>query len=237
MSNLASFTPVPRQSDRHDGWSEAKQIAFIDALAEYGMVRAAADKVGMGTTSAYRLRDAEGAESFVAAWDAALKIGMASLTDIAMDRAVNGVAVPKYYRGEVIGETRRYDNRLLMFMMRQTQTRRFGPRAAEFDFVDEMLATEQAHDERQKQALIKARALLDETAALLETDEDDTPEDERMPREEFLKLCQQRDRLDDLVCRLTPADAVKEANSYDDAMRVLYGDTTDGVQPAPPSLR
>lgn len=159
MSRCPSFTPVPRQSNRHDGWNEAKQVAFIDALGEYGVVRAAADKVGMGTTSAYRLREAEGAESFAAAWDAALLVGMARLTDIAMDRAINGVAVPKYYKGELIGETRWYDNRLLMFMMRQTQTRRFGPHAAEYDFVEEMLAAEKARDEKERHALVTAQAL------------------------------------------------------------------------------
>ncbi len=226
MSNSLSFIPVPRQSSRHDGWNKAKQIAFIDALAEYGMVRAAADKVGMGTTSAYRLRDAQGAESFAAAWDAALLAGMASLTDIAMDRAVNGVAVPKYYKGEQIGETRWYDNRLLMFMMRQTQTRRFGPHAAEYDFVDEALAAEKARDEKETQALVRAQTLYDEITELLDTDAGHTPAEERMPREEFFKLCDRRDRLEALVGRLTPVDPVKEVNIYGamnpGAMQDLY---------------
>ncbi len=226
MSSSPSFTPVPRQSNRHDGWNEAKQIAFIDALAEYGMVRAAADKVGMGATSAYRLRDAEGAVSFAAAWDSALRVGMARLTDIAMDRAINGVAVPKYYKGELIGETRWYDNRLLMFMMRQTQTRRFGPHAADYDLADEMLAIERAREEKEKQALAKARALLDEMTELVDSEQEHTPEDEQMPREEFFKLCARRDRLEDLVARLTPADPVKEVDHYGGmkpgAMRDLY---------------
>ena len=53
-----------------------------------------------------------------------------------MDRAINGVAVPHYYKGELVGEGRWFDNRLLMFMMRQTMTRRYGPRAGEFDLND-----------------------------------------------------------------------------------------------------
>ncbi len=214
MSTPLSFTPVPRQSSRHDGWNEAKQIAFIDALGQYGIVRAAADKVGMGTTSAYRLREADGAESFAAAWDAALLVGMASLTDIAMDRAVNGVAVPKYYKGEKIGETRWYDNRLLMFMMRQTQTRRFGRHAADYDFADEMLAAEKARAEKEEQALVTAQALLDEVTELLDTDAGHTPPEDRMPREEFFKHCERRDRLEALVARLTPLDPVKEVDFY-----------------------
>lgn len=226
MSTFPSFTPVPRQSNRHDGWTEARQNAFVDALAEYGMVCAAAEKVGMGTASAYRLKQADGAESFAAAWDAALLTGMARLSDIAMDRAINGVAVPKYYKGEQIGETRWYDNRLLMFMMRQTQPRRFGPHAADYDFVDEILATERAREAKERGAMLRAQDLLDAVTELLTTDLDHTPPAEQMPREEYDKLCAQRDRLEKLVSQLTPADPVKLVDIYGNmtpgAMRDLY---------------
>lgn len=144
MSIAPHFTPVPRQRSRHDGWSAEKQHDFIMALAEYGIVRAAAEKIGMNAASAYKLREADGAESFAAAWDKALKTGMAQLVDIAMDRAIHGVAVPHFYKGEQVGERRWFDNKLLMFMMRQTMTRRFGPDASKYDLHETALRHDRA---------------------------------------------------------------------------------------------
>ena len=55
MSTLPTFTPVPRRQ-RSDGWSPARQAAFIQALEVCGSVAAAAETVGMDEGSAYRLR-------------------------------------------------------------------------------------------------------------------------------------------------------------------------------------
>lgn len=55
---------------RHDGWSTARRIDFIRALARHGGVTRAAGEVGMTAETGYRLRarDAEFAEL----WDMAL---------------------------------------------------------------------------------------------------------------------------------------------------------------------
>ncbi len=206
MTMSTDFTPVPRHNDRHDGWTDAKQAAFIDALYDYGMVRAAAEKVGMGAASAYRLRSAPGAESFAAAWDMALRAGQASLADIAMDRAVNGVAVPVFYKGEQVGERRWYDNRLLMFMLRQTQTRRYGPRASEFDYVDEVLATEKATLERQLAVVEQARDMSDMLQEMIvNTDIDETGE-HGLTSDQIDELVERRNRLDRIVKQFSPND-------------------------------
>jgi hypothetical protein len=205
MSITPHFTPVPRQSSRHDGWTQDKQTQFIAALADYGIVRCAAEKVGMGAASAYRLRQCEGAESFAAAWDAALKIGMAQLSDIAMDRAIHGVAIPHFYKGEQVGERRWFDNRLLMFMLRQTQTRRYGRNAADFDFADEVLAAERAREERTAATLARAETLLEALEEMIDaTDLAEIKDDEAAMRE-FDQLCDRRDRLTDLIESLQPA--------------------------------
>jgi hypothetical protein len=39
---LPDFAPVPRQGNRHDGWTPARQRAFIEALADTGCVTRAA---------------------------------------------------------------------------------------------------------------------------------------------------------------------------------------------------
>ena len=162
MTSPHKFDPVPRERDRADGWTAEKQIAFIEALSETGNVSGAARSVGMGTTSADNLRDEPGAASFAGAWDAAQRTGFARLQDIAMDRAINGVAVPHYYKGELVGEGRWFDNRLLMFMMRQTMTRRYGPRAGEFDLNDAVV--------RHRRTQLKKRAAFAKELHELEAD-------------------------------------------------------------------
>ena len=49
------FTPVPTRQ-RDDGWSPARQRAFLEALASCGSVSAAARVVGLSRESAYALR-------------------------------------------------------------------------------------------------------------------------------------------------------------------------------------
>ena len=44
---LPEFTPVPRKTARHDGWTPERQRAFIEALADTGSVRRAASMVNM----------------------------------------------------------------------------------------------------------------------------------------------------------------------------------------------
>lgn len=108
------FTPVPRRSTRVDGWSSDRQHAFVWALAHLPSVAAAARSVGMSARSAYRLRGAPGAEAFAQAWDDALEIGVWKARDTAVERAIEGVVIPVVRRGRVIGQERRYNDRLLI---------------------------------------------------------------------------------------------------------------------------
>ena len=116
--DILAFAPVPSASARHDGWTPARQREFIDQLARIGVVAAAARAVGLSAKSAYALRKRAGAESFAAAWDAALAEGRDNATDTAIDRALNGVATPVFYRGRQIGERRRFNDRLLIAALR-----------------------------------------------------------------------------------------------------------------------
>jgi len=105
-----AFTPVPRIRNRRNGWTEARQRGFIAALARCGSVKAAAAHVGLSARTAYRLLDAENADSFAAAWDQALDIGRARVQADALERAMNGSFVPVYRRGRLVRvEYRRCD--------------------------------------------------------------------------------------------------------------------------------
>jgi hypothetical protein len=93
------FTPVPTARARRDGWSAEVQRGFIYALSVMGSVGAACRAVGMGRVSAYRLRDRDGADSFAAAWDAAIDAGRWRQYDVAMERTLNGVTTVRVQRG------------------------------------------------------------------------------------------------------------------------------------------
>ncbi len=138
-SSLLVFTPVPRQRMRRGGWSAERQRQFIELLAETGSVRAACRRLGVGEHHIYKLRNHPEAASFRKAWEAALDLGIARIEDVAMDRALNGVEEPVYHRGELVGTRRAYNDRLLMFMLRNRAPERFAegkPRA--MNAVDKM---------------------------------------------------------------------------------------------------
>ena len=123
---LPKFTPVPRQTSRHDGWTPERQRSFIEALADTGSVDAACRAVDMSQRGAYLLRRQPGAESFRAAWEKALELGVQRIEDVAMDRALNGVEVPVYSYGKLVGTRRTYNDGLLMFMLRNRAPGRFA---------------------------------------------------------------------------------------------------------------
>ncbi|TPG13121.1 hypothetical protein [Sphingomonas oligophenolica] len=113
-ASLPAFTPVASLKPRHDGWTEDRQRQFLAALALYGCVAKAARAVGMSAASAYALRKRAGADSFAAAWDEAIDQGRERAFEIAVDRAVNGISVPRFYRGRFVGTTHRFDHRTIM---------------------------------------------------------------------------------------------------------------------------
>ncbi|MFL9841465.1 LysR family transcriptional regulator [Sphingomonas sp. ST-64] len=117
-SPLPAFTPVPRKCNRHDGWTPERQRAFIEALADTGSVSRAARQVNMAQANCYTLRRAPGAESFRAAWEAALDFGVQRLKDIAFERAIDGELIPVFVGGRLMGYRRKRNDALLMFCLR-----------------------------------------------------------------------------------------------------------------------
>ncbi len=66
------------------------------------------------------------AGSFRKAWEAALALGIQQLEDAAMDRALHGVDVPVYSYGKLVGTRTIYNERLVMFMLRNRAPTRFA---------------------------------------------------------------------------------------------------------------
>lgn len=102
---------------RHDGWTPQKQAAFLNELAATHCVATAARAVGMSRVSAYHLRARLKGEPFDRAWSAALLCRIDLLAEAALDRALNGVEVPHFYKGEQVGTSRRFDERLTVALL------------------------------------------------------------------------------------------------------------------------
>lgn len=111
--------PSPNTSAhaRHNSWTPARQAAFLRELSATHNVAAAARSVGMSRQSAYQLRAKLRGEPFDAAWEAAFVTRFDVLAEAALDRALNGVEVPHYYNGELVGTSRRYDERLTLSLL------------------------------------------------------------------------------------------------------------------------
>lgn len=125
------FAPVPVKP-RHDGWTPARQVRFVLALARGCSVVGAAAQVGQSRQTAYQLRRRAGAEGFAAAWDAALDFaGAASgLARGGIVGGLGGLLVPRFYRGRLIGFVQRDDSAGLLATLKRLDRMadRVGPR-------------------------------------------------------------------------------------------------------------
>jgi hypothetical protein len=121
-----ALLPATSSSARHDGWTPAKQAAFLRELGATHNVSAAARAVGMSRQSAYRLRARLRGTPFDKGWEAAFVSRFDVLAEAALDRALNGVEVPHYYNGELVGTSRRYDERLTLALI--AMRAQFAPR-------------------------------------------------------------------------------------------------------------
>jgi hypothetical protein len=122
---IIPFEPVPVRA-RHDGWTVERQCAFIEALAETGIVEDACRRVGMSRTAADKLRRRPQGVHFRRAWETAVDYALHRIEENAHRRARDGVARPIFHKGEQIGEWRHYDERLTMFLLRSYRPERYG---------------------------------------------------------------------------------------------------------------
>jgi hypothetical protein len=138
IEDVADIVPAPTIPDfdiaptrkRHAGWTAERQRKFIEHLALTGNVGEACAVVGVASSSAYRLRNKAGAESFARAWDAALRLSPTRLVAIGLDRAVNGRVERHYKNGELVMERRIPSDYLLTWFISRLDPAQFGSPAA-----------------------------------------------------------------------------------------------------------
>ncbi len=128
-AHVAIATPfdgvdLPDSRNRLAGWSADRQRIFLAALAETGSVHLASSHARLSARSAYRLRTRSPA--FARAWDSALALSVGRLSAIVLDRAIHGRIEQVYRDGELIGERRVPNDRLLTWLLARLDPKRFA---------------------------------------------------------------------------------------------------------------
>lgn len=100
IRNSRRTRPSPPRRD----WAVEKHIAFIEALAETGIVEEACRRVGMFRTSVDNLRRRHSGIDFRRAWEIAVDYGLYRVEEDAITGSRRGVARPIFYKGEQLGE-------------------------------------------------------------------------------------------------------------------------------------
>jgi len=117
LPRVPAFYPVPLRVTR-TGWTTERQADFLGHLAETGSVSAACARVGMSRNSAYKLRKKPDAESFAAAWDAALGLPIRKVTIDDLHFLVHhGLVKPFFRGGKYIRSQRKPDNSALLRLL------------------------------------------------------------------------------------------------------------------------
>ncbi len=115
-----AFEPVPLRH-RRDGLTPEKQREYVEALADTGLVREAAARIGISEQAINRVRRRSDARDFDRACEAAQMFGARRLRSIAWERAIEGTLKGHYYHGELVSQERVYDNRLLIYLLGKTE--------------------------------------------------------------------------------------------------------------------
>ena len=116
--------PLDDSRKRLAGWCAERQRLFLATLAETGSVHLASDAARLSARSAYALRARSPA--FARAWDTAQILSVGRLSAIAFDRAINGRIEQVYHQGELVGERRVPNDRLLTWLLARLDPRRFA---------------------------------------------------------------------------------------------------------------
>jgi hypothetical protein len=126
---VSEFMPAPSRK-RRTGWTAERQRQFVEHYALTGHVGEACALVGLSSSSFYRLCNRPGADSFVAACNAARILATTRASAIVWDRAVNGRVERFYKDGELVLERRIPSDHLLTWILSRLDPLTYGSPAA-----------------------------------------------------------------------------------------------------------
>jgi hypothetical protein len=102
--------------NRADGWSTARQVAFLSHLADNGVVADAARSVGMSVSGGYALRRTARGYGFDLGWEAALLIARRVVADALMTAAIKGETA-RWVREDGVTTYTRQNTRLSLTLL------------------------------------------------------------------------------------------------------------------------
>ncbi len=105
----------------HVGWTPERRARFCEVLGECGVVRRAAEAVGMSQDAAYDLRWRDG--DFAQSWDAARLISRQVLIDDAMSMAFDGRLTKVYKDGNLVGERLHQSASIVFGVVKQVRSK------------------------------------------------------------------------------------------------------------------
>jgi hypothetical protein len=111
LQNLPAAFTSSRQAS---GWTIDRQRAFLEMLAQCGIVERAAGLVGMTRQSAYHFRQSTAGRAFHLAWDAALLVARQRMIDETYELAFEGSVEQIYRDGKLVQEKRKRDPKMLL---------------------------------------------------------------------------------------------------------------------------
>jgi hypothetical protein len=126
LDRAESLGPPPRRR-RRDGFSPERQEQFVEHLRATASMTDAARLTGISRSTAYNLYNSPDAGAFRTAVDAALDATQGLLEATALERAIKGQEEIVYYRGQRVGVRWKYDNRLLMSLLRARNPLKYAP--------------------------------------------------------------------------------------------------------------
>ncbi|WBO21613.1 hypothetical protein [Sphingomonas abietis] len=126
-ATAAASAPARPPAPRHDGITPERQRIFFETLAATASVTRAAAACGLSRQALYAYRNRADAPAFREAWDVAMTCAINILGDIAFDRAVEGVEEPVFWKGEQVGTRRRFNDNLLLTLLRVRDPFAFAP--------------------------------------------------------------------------------------------------------------
>ena len=97
--------------------------AFIEVLRTTGNVTLAAQHAGQSRNQVHDVR--QRSKRFAAQWDNALEEATDLLEAEARRRAFTGIDEPVFYKGKVVGSTKKYSGPLLMFLLEAHRPQKF----------------------------------------------------------------------------------------------------------------
>lgn len=106
-----------------------RRARFLEVLSEHAIVGRAARAAGASRSAFYRWRREDAA--FAADWEEAVELGISALEDEALRRALEGEEAPVFHGGRQVGVTRKFSERLLIFMLKARRPEVYGDRAAD----------------------------------------------------------------------------------------------------------